>query len=157
MHVVHLLPHINAALNLTSTLLLLIAFVLIRTGRPAAHRKVMIAAMVVSAVFLVSYFTYHFTAPVFRFPGKGWVVPVYYAMLVSHVTLAVVVTPMVAITAWRAFGAWRAGGGVAVAALFTRHRAIARWTLPVWLYVTVTGVVIYVTLYHVYANPYPGP
>jgi uncharacterized membrane protein YozB (DUF420 family) len=107
----------------------------------------------VSAVFLVCYLTYHFTAPVFVFPGRGWVVPVYYTMLISHVVLAMVAAPMVAITAWLAFSAWRNGGAGAAAAVFNRHRALARWTFPIWLYVTVTGVLIYVTLYHVYPAP----
>jgi len=156
MGLLHFLPHLNAVLNATSTILVLMAFTFIRAGRPVAHRRTMIAAIAVSAVFLVSYLTYHFTAPVFKFPGTGWIVPVYYAMLISHVFLAVVVTPMIAITAWRGLRAWRGGEGLADrTANFARHRAIARWTLPIWLYVTVTGVVIYVTLYHVYARP-PG-
>lgn len=145
------LPHVNAALNATSAVLLIIAYALIRAGRREAHRRVMIAALIVSAVFLVCYLTYHFTAPVFVFPGTGWVVPVYYAMLISHVFLAAIVTPMVAMTAWRAWKSWRNGGAAAPASVFERHRAIARWTFPIWLYVTVTGVLIYATLYHVYA------
>jgi len=155
MDLLHLLPHLNAVLNTISTILVLTAFVLIRTGRPVAHRRVMIAAIIVSTVFLVSYLAYHFTAPVFVFPGKGWVVPVYYTILITHVLLALVVTPMIAFTAWRALRVWRGGEGLRDMANFAPHRAIARWTLPVWLYVTVTGVVIYVTLYHVYAQP-PG-
>ena len=153
MELTAILPHLNAALNATSTVLLLIAYGLIRAGKRSAHRKVMIAALSVSAVFLASYLTYHFTAPVFVFPGQGWIVPVYYTMLVSHVLLAVVATPMIAFTAWRAIVAWRAGGATAASSAFARHRALARWTFPIWLYVTVTGVVIYVTLYHVYAPP----
>jgi uncharacterized membrane protein YozB (DUF420 family) len=145
------LPHLNAALNGLSTVLLLVAYGLIRAKRRVAHRRVMIAALCVSALFLVSYLTYHFTAPVFVFPGRGWIVPVYYAMLASHVALAAAVTPLVALTAWRAIRAWRDGGAAAPAAVFDRHRRLARWTLPIWLYVTVTGVLIYVTLYHVYA------
>jgi uncharacterized membrane protein YozB (DUF420 family) len=133
------LPHVNAALNALSTILLIIGFILIRSGRREDHRKVMIAALSVSAVFLVSYLTYHFTAPIFVFPGTGWTVPVYYALLISHVILATLATPMVAMTAYRA-----------LKGSFDRHKAIARWTIGVWLYVTVTGVVIYVILYHVY-------
>lgn len=155
MDFLHILPHVNAALNATSTILIVVALALIKSGRPAAHRRVMIAAMIVSAVFLVCYLTYHFTAPVFVFPGRGWVVPVYYTMLVTHVILALAVTPMIVITAWRGTQAWRNGGGLENVELnFARHRRIARWTLPIWLYVTVTGVAIYVTLYHVYA---PSP
>jgi len=133
------LPHVNAFLNAASTVLLLIGFYYIRSGKRDVHRAIMIAALSVSALFLVCYLIYHFTAPIFVFPGTGWTVPAYYALLISHVILATVVTPMVAVTAWRAFRG-----------TFERHRAIARWTIGMWLYVTVTGVVIYVILYHVY-------
>ena len=153
MELTAVLPHVNAALNATSTVLLIIAYALIRSGRREAHRRVMIVALIVSAIFLVCYLTYHFTAPVFVFPGTGWVVPVYYTMLVSHVILAAVATPLIALTAWRAIKAWRSGGAEAPAPVYQRHRAIARWTFPIWLYVTVTGVLIYATLYHVYAPP----
>lgn len=133
------LPHVNAALNALSTILLIIGFVLIRSGRRDVHRKVMLAALAVSAVFLISYLTYHFTAPTFVFPGTGWTRPVYFALLISHVVLATIVTPMVIVTAYRA-----------LKGTFDRHKKIARWTIGAWLYVTVTGVVIYVILYHVY-------
>ena len=131
------LPHVNAVLNTLSTILLIIGFSLIRKGDRARHRKVMIAALVVSSVFLICYLVYHFTAPVFVYRGPEWSRPIYFAMLISHVVLATVVTPMVAVTAWRSLHGD-----------FVRHRAIARWTLPIWLYVTVTGVVIYAILYH---------
>lgn len=134
------LPHVNAALNSLTIGLLVAGFVLVKTGRVRAHRAVMAAAVGVSALFLVSYLVYHFTAPVFVFSGEGWVVPVYYAMLVSHVVLAAVATPMILLTAWRG-----ASGRL------ERHRPLARWTWPVWLYVAVTGVLIYAMLYHVYA------
>jgi uncharacterized membrane protein YozB (DUF420 family) len=133
------LPHVNAALNALSTVLLIIGFALIRSGNREIHRKVMLSALVVSAVFLVSYLTYHFTAPTFVFPGTGWTRPVYFALLISHVVLATIVTPMVIVTAYRA-----------LKGTFDRHKAIARWTIGAWLYVTVTGVMIYVILYHVY-------
>ena len=134
-----ILPHVNAVLNATSTVLLLAGFVLIRSGRRDLHRKVMITALVVSSVFLICYLIYHFTAPVFVYRGPEWSRPVYFALLISHVVLATVVTPMIAVTAWRSLHGD-----------FVRHRAIARWTYPIWLYVTVTGVVIYVILYHLY-------
>lgn len=138
-----ILPHLNAALNTISTVLLIIGFAMIRSGRRGAHKKVMISAIIVSGVFLIFYLIYHFSAPIFVFPGTGWSVPAYYTLLISHVILATAVTPMVAITAWRALHG-----------SFDRHKAIARWTLPVWLYVTVTGVMIYAILYHVYpASP----
>ncbi len=133
------LPHVNAVLNAISTILLIVGYILIRSGRRHAHRKVMIAALSVSAVFLVSYLIYHFTAPIFVFPGAGWTVPAYYALLISHVILATLATPLVAMTAYRAF-----------TGAFDRHRAIARWTIGVWLYVTITGLVIYWILYHAY-------
>jgi len=138
-----ILPHLNAALNTVSTILLIAGFVMIRSGRREAHKKFMISAIIVSSIFLISYLIYHFSAPIFVFPGTGWTVLAYYALLISHVLLATIVTPMVLITAWRALhGA------------FDRHKAIARWTLPIWLYVTVTGVMIYAILYHVYpASP----
>lgn len=133
------LPHVNAVLNAISTVLLIIGFMLIRAGRRDVHRKVMISALAVSAAFLASYLVYHFTAPIFVFPGTGWTVPAYYALLISHVILAVIVTPLVVLTAYRA-----------LKGTFDRHRAVARWTIWMWLYVTITGVMIYVILYHVY-------
>ena len=136
---VAVLPHLNAVLNAISTILLLIGFGLIRSGNREVHRKVMVSALIVSSVFLVSYLIYHFTAPVFVYRGPAWSRPAYYALLISHVILAVVATPLVAVTAWRAMHG-----------TFERHRAIARWTLPVWLYVTTTGVVIYAILYHLF-------
>jgi uncharacterized membrane protein YozB (DUF420 family) len=136
---VAVLPHLNAVLNATSTILLLIGFSLIRGGNRENHRKVMVSALIVSSVFLVSYLYYHFTAPIFVYRGPAWSRPVYYALLISHVILAIVATPLVAVTAWRAMHG-----------TFERHRALARWTLPVWLYVTTTGVVIYAILYHLF-------
>jgi putative membrane protein len=147
------LPHVNAALNTISTILLLIGFVHIKAGRREQHRKAMLAATAVSAVFLVSYLVYHFTAPLFAFPGTGWVRPVYFGMLASHVILAAVIAPMVLVTLWRALKAWRATGDLFAPDAFTSHRKIARITWPIWIYVTVTGVLIYVILYHVYPAP----
>lgn len=134
------LPHVNAALNAITTVLLVIGLTMARAGRPEVHRPVMAAALVTSALFLASYLVYHATAPIFVFTGQGWTRPVYYALLISHVVLAAVVTPMIALTAWR--GARGAIG---------RHRPLARWTMPIWLYVSVTGVVIYIVLYHLSA------
>jgi uncharacterized membrane protein YozB (DUF420 family) len=147
------LPHVNAALNTLSTILLLLGFALIRAGRRAQHMKVMLAAGVVSAIFLVCYLVYHFTAPLFAFPGTGWTRPAYFILLASHVVLAAAMTPMVLLTLWRAYRAWRETGDVLSTTAFLRHRALARWTLPVWLYVTVTGVAVYVILYHVFPAP----
>lgn len=134
------LPHVNAALNSVTIVLLGAGFAFIHRGHRALHRAAMIAALAVSAAFLMSYLVYHFTAPVFVFPGTGAIVPVYYALLISHVVLAAVVAPMIAVTAWRASRG-----------RFDRHKGLARWTWPLWMYVSVTGVLIYWLLYHVYA------
>jgi len=133
------LPHVTAALNALAGLLLLVGFILIKLRRKRAHRFVMTAAVSTSVLFLVAYLAHHFTAPVFVFPGQGLVRPIYFAMLISHVALAVTVTPMVGLTVLRA----RRGD-------FAAHRALARWTFPVWLYVSVTGILVYLLLYHVY-------
>jgi putative membrane protein len=146
------LPHVNAALNAISTVLLLIGFVLIKQGKRVQHMKVMIAAAAVSAVFLVSYLIYHFTAPIFVFPGQGWERPAYFTLLISHVVLATVSTPLVVLTLWRAYQAWQQTGDV-TAPGFAVHAKVARWTWPIWIYVTVTGVMVYVILYHVYPAP----
>jgi uncharacterized membrane protein YozB (DUF420 family) len=97
------------------------------------------AAVAASCVFLVSYLTYHFKVGATSFTGEGWIRPVYFTILLSHTILAAVIVPLVIITLWRA-----------LRSDFSRHRRIARWTLPLWLYVSLTGVVIYVLLYHVY-------
>ncbi|GAB6054096.1 hypothetical protein JCM17960_29160 [Magnetospira thiophila] len=133
------LPHLNAGLNALSTLLLLVGFFMIKTGRQQTHKKVMLGALTVSAIFLVCYLVYHFTAPIFVFKGEGWVRPIYYGMLISHVVLSAVVVPMIAMLVWNALHG-----------RFERHRKWARWTFPTWIYVTTTGVLIYVLLYHVY-------
>lgn len=136
------LPHVNAVLNTISTVFLLIGFYFIKTGQKDAHRKAMTAAICVSALFLVSYLTYHFTAPIFKFPGTGWAVPAYFTLLIAHVVLATAVTPMVILTAWRAFHGQ-----------FELHKGIAKYTWPVWMFVTVSGVAVYAILFHVYPPP----
>lgn len=133
------LPHVNAFLNGVTTVLLMIAFVLVRKGNIDGHRKAMLAALGVSAVFLVSYLTYHFTAPIFRFRGEGMIRPVYFTLLITHVVLAAIALPMILMTAWR--GLHRADA---------RHRALARVTWPVWMYVSASGVLVYWMLYHAY-------
>jgi uncharacterized membrane protein YozB (DUF420 family) len=134
-----ILPHVTAALNALAGILLLVGFTLIKLRRKRAHRFVMTAAVATSVLFLVAYVAHHVTAPVFIFPGQGIIRPIYFAMLVSHVALAVAVTPMVALTFLRA----RRGD-------FALHRGLARWTFPVWLYVSVTGIAVYLLLYHIY-------
>jgi len=137
-------PVINASLNGTSAVLIATGRVLIGRGKVAAHRAVMIAAVVSSSAFLACYLWYHAHAGVgsVRFQGQGVVRPLYFAILISHTLLAAVVVPLVVVTLIRG-----------LRARFDRHRAIARWTYPIWLYVSVTGVVIYVMLYHLYAAP----
>ena len=130
------LPVLNAILNATSAGLLALGYVLIRRGRRAAHQKVMQSALVCSALFLVSYLTYHAHVGSVRFQGQGPIRTVYFAILISHTILAIVVVPLALVTFVRA----RRGR-------FDRHRAIARVTLPLWAYVSVTGVIVYWMLY----------
>lgn len=130
------LPALNAALNATSAALLATGFWLIRRGRRDAHRRVMVAALVSSAAFLVSYLVYHFQVGSVRYTGTGALRAVYFTVLLTHTVLAVVNLPLVIVTVTRALRGREAA-----------HRRIARWTLPVWAYVSVTGVVIYVMLY----------
>jgi putative membrane protein len=130
------LPALNAVLNGTAAVLLVTAYILIRQGRREAHKRVMIAAFTVSTLFLISYLTYHFLAGVVYFPGKGLVRIVYLTILTTHTALAVTVPVLAIITLRRGLKGW-----------FQRHRKIARWTLPIWLYVSVTGVVVYLMLY----------
>ena len=130
------LPAVNATLNGSTALLLSTGYLLIRRGQRRAHRAVMLAAVAVSAAFLASYLWYHAHAGATRFPGRGWIRPVYFAILLSHTVLAAAIVPLVLVTLARG-----------LRADFPRHARLARWTLPVWLYVSVTGVVIYVMLY----------
>jgi uncharacterized membrane protein YozB (DUF420 family) len=134
-------PTINATLNGTSAVLLLIGRGLIARRRVAAHRAIMITALVSSTLFLISYLYYHAHVGSVHFQGEGWSRPVYYTILFTHTVLAAAIVPMVIITLNRA-----------LRERFDRHRAIARWTYPLWLYVSITGVVIYVMLYHLFAK-----
>lgn len=133
------LPHVNACLNATSGALLAAGFYFIRRGRVAAHMRCMIAAVVVSICFLASYLTYHYNHGSTRFQGQGTVRTIYFSILLSHTILAVVIVPLVVVTLRRA---WRGD--------FGRHSRVARWTLPLWFYVSVTGVVVYLMLYQLY-------
>jgi len=130
-------PAINAALNGTSAVLLVTAHRMIKRGRVAAHRALMLTAVAVSTLFLISYLYYHAHVGSVRFQGQGWVRPLYFAILISHTILAAAIVPLVILTLTRALRESFAG-----------HRALARWTYPLWLYVSVTGVVIYFMLYH---------
>lgn len=130
------LPAVNATLNAIAAVLLAAGYVLIRTGRREMHRKVMLAAFATSTVFLASYLVYHAQVGSVRFTRQGIVRPIYFTILFTHVVLAAAVLPLALITLSRG-----------LKGRFARHRAIARWTLPIWLYVSVTGVLVYVLLY----------
>lgn len=130
------LPTLNAVLNALSALLLAVGWRLIRARRIVAHRRTMWSALAVSSAFLVSYLVYHFQVGSVRFQGAGAIRVLYFAILISHTLLAAAVPPLALVTLSRALGR-----------RFDRHRAIARWTLPIWLYVSVTGVVVYWMLY----------
>jgi uncharacterized membrane protein YozB (DUF420 family) len=139
MDTAHTLPHITAGLNALSAILLLLAYVLIRSRREAAHRVVMLSAVVVSGLFLACYLVYHFTAPIFVFPEQGLVRGFYYTLLISHVVLALAIVPMIVVTLRRA-----------LSGRSDLHRKLARWTFPVWMYVSLSGLTVYVMLYHIY-------
>jgi uncharacterized membrane protein YozB (DUF420 family) len=130
------LPTVNAALNGACALLLATGFVLIRRRQVAAHRACMQAAFAVSVLFLISYLVYHAQVGSVPFQGQGWVRPVYFTILISHTVLAAVVPPLALATLI-----------LGLRAKYSRHRRLARWTLPIWLYVSVTGVVVYWMLY----------
>lgn len=140
---VSFLPTFNAMLNATSGILIVIGFIMIRRRRIAAHHACMIGAVSCSGLFLVSYVVYHvgFGAGVTRFAGTGWVRTAYHTILISHTILAVTVVPFVIVTLRRA-----------LRRDFIRHRRVARWTFPMWLYVSVTGVIVYLMLYHLYPS-----
>jgi len=133
------LPALNATLNGLSAIFILTGYVLIRRGQRELHKRCMLAALVTSSAFLVSYVTYHANVGSRPFSGSGVVRLVYFAILITHVLLAAVILPLALTTAARG-----------LRAQYARHVAIARWTLPIWLYVSVTGVVIYVMLYQMY-------
>ncbi len=130
-------PTINALLNGLTAVLLLIGYVLILRRKRALHKKIMLSAFTTSIVFLTSYLYYHAHVGSVPFKGTGFVRPVYFTILISHTILAVVIVPMAIVTLVRG-----------LSSRFDKHRRLARWTLPVWLYVSVTGVVVYMMLYH---------
>jgi uncharacterized membrane protein YozB (DUF420 family) len=129
-------PALNATLNGTSAVLLVTGRYLISRGKIMAHRACMIAAVASSALFLGCYLYFHFHAGNILFLGQGWVRPVYFSILISHVVLAVVIVPLAIVTLARGLGG-----------RYVQHRAIARWTWPLWMYVSITGVVVYFMLY----------
>ena len=133
------LPLLNASLNATSAVLLVAGYTLIRRGNVRWHRAAMLSAFAVSTLFLISYVVYHANAGSRRFPGQGAIRTVYFAILITHVILAAAVPPLALITLARG-----------LRGRFDRHVAIARWTFPIWLYVSVTGVIVYLMLYQMY-------
>src|SRR5262249_37118492 len=130
----------NAILNGTSGVLLTCGYTAIRAGKKAIHKFFMISAFLVSTAFLASYLIYHYRVGHVAFQGQGWIRPVYFAILISHTILAGVIVPMILVTLRRAW-----------LERFDKHRLIARWTLPLWLYVSVTGVVVYWMVYQMHA------
>ena len=133
------LPHLNATLNASSFILLSSGYYFIRRGRVNAHRNCQLAALTASIIFLISYIVYHQHHGATRFAGQGIARPIYFTILLTHTVLAVVIVPFVIVTLRRA-----------LRRDFQRHRALARWTLPMWLYVSITGVLVYLMLYHLY-------
>ena len=133
------LPAVNASLNAVASMFLVLGYVLIRNGRRDAHKRCMLAALTTSALFLLSYVVYHANAGSVRFEGTGAVRVVYFAVLIPHIILAATILPLALITTARG-----------LRGDYTRHVRIARWTLPIWLYVSVTGVIVYVMLYQLY-------
>jgi putative membrane protein len=133
------LPLVNALLNSTSSVFLLTGYLLIRLKKREAHRKVMFAALTTSTLFLISYLVYHYEVGSVRFSGQGGVRTLYFAILITHTILAAAVPPLAIITLFKA-----------LKDRFPQHKRIARWTLPIWLYVSVTGVVVYIMLYQLY-------
>lgn len=142
------LPHVNASLNALATVLLLAGFILIKRGRIKAHATCMLSAFGTSIVFLACYLTYHTMRQMHegvghtKFAGTGAAAKIYYTLLISHIVLAAIVPVLAIITLRRA-----------LRRDFVRHKAIARWTWPIWMYVSVTGVIVYFMLYHWYATP----
>jgi len=128
---------LNASLNGLSAILLAGGYTAIRNHKVNVHKRFMISAFVVSSVFLASYLLYHYRVGHVAFQGRGWIRPVYFALLLSHTILAIVIVPLILITLRRAW-----------LERFDRHRVIARWTLPLWFYVSVTCVIVYLMLYH---------
>jgi uncharacterized membrane protein YozB (DUF420 family) len=135
------LPHLNACLNASSAVLLFAGYSFIRKGNVAAHRACQISALIVSSLFLVSYLTYHYYHGTTRFLGTGLARPIYFTVLTSHTILAIVIVPLIAVTFYRA-----------LKLDFVRHRKIARITLPLWFYVSITGVIVYLMLYQIYPS-----
>lgn len=145
MDLLYIFPHLNAALNAASGLLLVFGFALIRSGRISSHRIVMISAFVVSSLFLLSYLSHHALRSYYfgigptKFTGEGLARPIYFTILTSHTILAAVVGPFILVVLWRGLKGH-----------YEKHKKLARLVFPIWLYVSITGVAVYVMLYHLY-------
>lgn len=133
------LPHFQATMNLLCTAALLTGYYFIKKENKEAHKKSMVTALSASVIFMVSYLYYHYNVGTYKFGGEGSIRTVYFTILFTHTVLSVVMLPMIVLTVYRAFRQD-----------FERHPKIARWTLPIWLYVSVTGIIIYTMLYHMY-------
>lgn len=130
------LPTLNATLNSIAAVLLMSGFIAIKKGNKELHKKLMVSALLVSAAFLTSYLIYHYHVPSKKFPDLGWIKTVYLVILIPHIILAAVMVPMILKTFWHAFrGEWE------------KHKKIAKITFPIWMYVSVTGVIVYLMLY----------
>ena len=138
------LPHFQAILNTSAALLLGLGYYYIKNQNREAHQKCMITALLISTVFMVSYLTYHAEVGYTPFTGQGIVRPFYFTLLASHVILAAIIVPMVLTTAY-----------FAITGNFDKHPRLARWTLPLWFYVSVSGVLIYILGFHVYTASVP--
>lgn len=135
------LPAVNAGLNATTFVLLTAGFLFIRAGKVAAHRACMLGAVGVGILFLVSYLTYHFNVGVTKFQYHGWIRTTYFSILIPHTILAIANVPLIVITLVRASREQ-----------FDRHKKIARWTIKIWWYVSITGILVYFILYHWYPS-----
>lgn len=134
------LPTLNAILNSIAGVFLVTGYIAIKKNKRDLHRNLMISALVVSGAFLTSYLIYHFNVPSKKFPDLGWIKTVYLLILIPHIILAAVMVPMILKTFWHAFrGEWE------------KHKKIAKITFPIWMYVSVTGVIVYLMLYQWYA------
>ncbi len=142
MNILTALPTLNACLNALSGVLLVSGFLQIRKRNVRAHQRLMLSAFAVSILFLISYLIYHYNVGSVAFTGQGWVRPLYFGILISHTSLAAVVPFLASATLYRA---WKGD--------FQRHRRIARVTFPIWLFVSVTGVLVYLFLYWLYPRP----
>lgn len=134
------LPTLNATLNSVATVFLLVGYISIKQGRRETHKRLMIGALLVSAAFLTSYLIYHYNVPSKKFPELGWIKTVYLLILIPHIILATVMVPMILKTFWHAYREeWE------------KHKKIAKITFPIWIYVSITGVIVYFMLYQWFA------